>query len=70
MKKWENNAKIGVVGNGFGGTCFPKDMSALNYAMKDAGITPYIIPAAIERNLREDRPEQDWLLDKGRAVSE
>jgi UDPglucose 6-dehydrogenase len=53
---------------GFGGTCFPKDTSSLKYEMKKSGMKPYIIEAIIERNETVDRPEKDWLLDKGRAV--
>jgi UDP-glucose 6-dehydrogenase len=51
---------------GFGGTCFPKDMSSLNYEMNQV-MNSYIIKSAIERNNTIDRVEQDWLLDKGRA---
>ena len=53
---------------GFGGTCFPKDMEALLAEMIDAGMTSYIIDAALRRNEAVDRPEQDWKEDKGRAV--
>jgi UDPglucose 6-dehydrogenase len=53
---------------GFGGTCFPKDMTALLYQMSEAEVTSYIIEAAIRRNSEVDRPEEDWKEDKGRAV--
>jgi nucleotide sugar dehydrogenase len=52
---------------GFGGTCFPKDTSSLNYEMKKSGMNPYIMKAAIERNETVDRPEKEWMEDKGRA---
>ena len=55
---------------GFGGTCFPKDTSSLQYEMTDAGMTPYIMNAIIERNNTVDRPEKDWCKDKGRAYIE
>jgi UDPglucose 6-dehydrogenase len=51
---------------GFGGTCFPKDMSSLHYEMGQV-MNSHVIAAAIERNNTVDRVEQDWLLDKGRA---
>jgi UDPglucose 6-dehydrogenase len=53
---------------GFGGTCFPKDTSSLRYEMQQANMTPYILNAIIERNELVDRPQKDWLLDKGRAA--
>ena len=53
---------------GFGGTCFPKDTSALWNDFKDNGVESYILKAAIERNNKLDRPEMDWCEDKGRAV--
>ena len=52
---------------GFGGTCFPKDISALLYDMKSLDMKSYILNASINRNNNVDRKEQDWLLDKGRA---
>ena len=52
---------------GFGGTCFPKDTSSLNYEMKKCGMKPYIMDAIIERNDKVDRPEKEWMADKGRA---
>ena len=53
---------------GFGGTCFPKDISSLAIQFKKAGVPSYILDAAINRNLFIDRPEKDWLEDKGRAT--
>ena len=55
---------------GFGGTCFPKDTSALWNDFRDNGIESFILKAAIERNDKLDRPEMDWCEDKGRAVVE
>ena len=52
---------------GFGGTCFPKDTSSLTYEMKKSGMTPYIMTAITERNEKVDRPEKEWLADKGRT---
>ena len=52
---------------GFGGTCFPKDISNLRYEMKKVGMKSYILSSAIERNENVDRKEKDWLKDKGRA---
>ena len=47
---------------------FPKDTSSLRYEMQQANMTPYILNAIIERNELVDRPQKDWLLDKGRAA--
>ena len=54
---------------GFGGSCFPKDVSALLYEMDSKGMKSYIINAAKMRNIEVDRPEKDWEKLKGRAVS-
>ena len=53
---------------GFGGTCFPKDISSLERQMTDAKMESYILEAAKARNLQIDRPEEDWKNDSGRAV--
>ena len=54
---------------GFGGTCFPKDLSAfIKYAKKNK-INMNILEAAWKTNL-EVRPEEDWKDLKGRAVSD
>jgi len=53
---------------GFGGTCFPKDMNSLCYEMQKSGMKPYILEAALTRNVVVDRPEKDWNENKGRAV--
>jgi UDPglucose 6-dehydrogenase len=52
---------------GFGGTCFPKDMSNVRHEMKKVGMKSFLIASAIERNETVDRVEKDWLKDKGRA---
>ena len=54
---------------GFGGTCFPKDTNALASFAEDNMIPTPILDAVIKRNEELDRPEKDWTLDKGRAVS-
>lgn len=54
---------------GFGGTCFPKDMHSLKFQMRLSEVNSFIIDAAIERNEKLDRPEKDWLKNKGRAIS-
>jgi UDPglucose 6-dehydrogenase len=53
---------------GFGGTCFPKDINAIIEFSKQNGIEMPTLEAAWETNLKV-RPEQDWKLLKGRAVS-
>ncbi len=54
---------------GFGGSCFPKDINALIYFAKHAGVNPAVLQAVWNKNL-EVRPEKDWENLKGRAVSE
>lgn len=54
---------------GFGGTCFPKDISALiNYAQSKDVQTP-LLRAAWNRNVIVDRPNRDWEKLEGRAIS-
>ena len=53
---------------GFGGTCFPKDIESLHYQMKQVGVKPILLEAVITRNKTIDRPEQEWIHKKGRAV--
>lgn len=53
---------------GFGGTCFPKDMSALLYFMESQGLESFLVRAALNRNNELDRPDKDWSNDVGRAV--
>tara|TARA_R110000824_G_scaffold192001_2_gene373941 strand:+ start:681 stop:1526 length:846 start_codon:yes stop_codon:yes gene_type:complete len=55
--------------NGFGGSCFPKDLNALVYFAKIREITPSVLEGVWEKNI-EVRPEKDWEMLKGRAVSE
>jgi UDPglucose 6-dehydrogenase len=52
---------------GFGGTCFPKDTSALKKEMDNNNMKSYILEGAINRNNEKDRKEKDWEKDKGRA---
>jgi UDPglucose 6-dehydrogenase len=53
---------------GYGGTCFPKDVSALNTFMKDNDISSYILDATERRNLEIDRCDRDWEKNIGRSV--
>lgn len=55
--------------SGFGGSCFPKDLNALIYFAKMVGVTPSVMSGVWEKNLIV-RPERDWELLKGRAVSD
>lgn len=54
---------------GFGGSCFPKDINALIYFCKDRKVLYNTIEASWNTNLSV-RPEEDWKLLKGRAISE
>tara|TARA_R110000772_G_scaffold233075_1_gene344657 strand:- start:1491 stop:2312 length:822 start_codon:yes stop_codon:yes gene_type:complete len=53
---------------GFGGTCFPKDINAIITMGKDLGVPMNTLEGAWTTNL-EVRPEQDWKMLKGRAIS-
>lgn len=53
---------------GFGGTCFPKDVSSLLYQMTSHGVSAPLLEHVQFRNNHVDRPEMDWSSDKGRAV--
>jgi len=54
--------------NGFGGSCFPKDMNSMIRTAQSVHVDPVVLCAAWEKNLQL-RPERDWELLKGRAVS-
>lgn len=55
---------------GFGGTCFPKDLSALISHAESLGVPTPLLRSVWKRNVLVDRPEKDWEKMKGRAVSE
>ena len=42
--------KITIIGTGYGGSCFPKDISALAYIRKQCNIKMNTIEAAIKTN--------------------
>jgi UDPglucose 6-dehydrogenase len=53
---------------GFSKSCFPKDTAALLYQFNILNVESTVLKGTIDRNNRIDRPEQDWLLDKGRSA--
>ena len=53
---------------GFGGSCFPKDINAIIHKAKELGVDIKTIKSAWETNLNV-RPEKDWELLKGRAIT-
>lgn len=53
---------------GYGGHCFPKDMSAFLYFGENNGVMPSLIRESIEYN-NQVRTNRDWEEMKGRAVS-
>tara|TARA_B100000989_G_scaffold164344_1_gene122827 strand:- start:5263 stop:6102 length:840 start_codon:yes stop_codon:yes gene_type:complete len=55
---------------GYGGSCFPKDISSLISQFKDNDIESIILDASLNRNNSIDRPEKDWMELKGRSVSD
>lgn len=54
---------------GYGGHCFPKDMSALLFFGQQHGVNPTIIEESIKYN-NSIRTDRDWEGMKGRAVSD
>ena len=52
---------------GFGGHCFPKDLSALLHLTKELGTTNNVLEATKKTN-NELRKNRDWETMKGRAV--
>ena len=52
---------------GFGGHCFPKDLSALLHLTKELGTTNNVLEATQKTN-NEIRKNRDWEQMKGRAV--
>jgi UDPglucose 6-dehydrogenase len=54
---------------GFGGHCFPKDVSALIYLADSLGVNPTMLNGTVIKN-NEVRTDKDWEKQIGRAVSE
>jgi UDPglucose 6-dehydrogenase len=54
---------------GYGGSCFPKDVQAMVNFSKNLGATANTVESSWKTNL-EVRPEKDWELLEGRAISE
>lgn len=53
---------------GFGGHCFPKDLSAIIHLTDQLNTTNFVLKAANETNTKV-RTDRDWEKMKGRAVS-
>ena len=53
---------------GFGGHCFPKDISALTYVSKQLGVDTTMLIATMTKNVLV-RTDLDWTRQIGRAVS-
>ena len=49
---------------GFGGKCFPKDLTALIHKAQELGVDPKVMRAAWRKNL-EVRGDKDWLQIPG-----
>jgi UDPglucose 6-dehydrogenase len=67
------NSHLAVPGpdgdRGFGGHCFPKDLSAMIYYAKQNDVPPeFLIQTGVSNDFY--RNNKDWLEMKGRAVSE
>ena len=54
---------------GAGGSCFPKDLSALINHAKALEVPTPLLRSVWDRNTIVDRPQRDWETLKGRAVS-
>ena len=55
---------------GFGGSCFPKDLSALISVFKNNNVESVVLNSVWNRNNTIDRKEKDWENLKGRAIEE
>ena len=55
---------------GYGGTCFPKDISSLINQFEQNEIKSIILEASLNRNNNIDRKERDWEKLKARSVSD
>ena len=53
---------------GFGGSCFPKDINSLIDIFSKKDVKSYLLNAAWNRNINEDRIDRDWEKLIGRAV--
>lgn len=54
---------------GYGGHCFPKDLSALKYLSLMVGVDPVMLSATWDKNMSvRKKEERDWEQMKGRAV--
>ena len=53
---------------GFGGHCFPKDLSALIKLSDDLGSINYLLKSVVKTN-NKVRKNRDWEKMKGRAVN-
>ena len=58
------------LGTNYGGWTIPKDINSIINTFKINNIHSYVLNSVWERNIKEDRKEQDWNKLKGRAVSE
>jgi UDPglucose 6-dehydrogenase len=54
---------------GYGGHCFPKDVSALKFVANELGVTTTVLNSTLQKNI-EVRTDKDWEKQIGRAVSE
>lgn len=54
---------------GYGGHCFPKDISALKFLADNLNVDSTMLSAAIDKN-NKVRTDKDWEKQIGRAVSE
>lgn len=53
---------------GYGGSCFPKDISALIKIFEEYNVSTAVIKSSWDRNQNIDRKSKDWENLKGRSV--
>ena len=68
VPSFESDEKTGEPLYGFSLSCFPKDINALLKKEEELGVEPTMLRATWQKNV-EVRPQQDWRLLIGRAVT-
>ena len=55
---------ITIIGTGYGGSCFPKDVKAIIHTAKKVGVEPFVLDAVEKRNQRQKQRIFDHITSK------